>query len=740
MNNADPPALDANAAAAAAAVDVAAVPPGAAGAVAPLPGVGGGAGDASWENLMNDAGHLPHEVGAALWLSHKSATDQQVVAPLLTLGERAVDADLLTQLRQWVDDPDVKYYLVVIGKRIEVLHQLRACHATAGNGQRILGLLGERTLVQGVLVPPKLHSLRGAINNQALAIGLEDVAAPTMDDIGVLFAGDATLELVPALQVADDAAPPVLSAWKLVEIHPKVASLFLKGKTVREAFLLTRRIAETIQPIYRPALRVLEDFIRGAVTSTAGADPVSTLTTGWSRIDPGQTELLEAWFCKVLGKVPMVTTAPPPPAAALPPLALPPPVAAGNTELLVAALTNYAQARENPVGKAYLGFELPTLLAICGNDPPFAVLTEAYLSPFLLQMKPHRKSAANCRAFYKSYRDVQHPDDRAKYTWVASSSFIKDIMNLTFHGSDPFIEYGKRHLGVGPFSMSPSSPGNDDSTRLAQFAAFKETQSMHTPENRAQMAALSTKCAPIPRDANSMHRVVDHLENQVAILFTTTCPLVPYLHQLAMLLREGSHFVNSTGNDFIKFMWTLHTSCREFFKNQSTFIIQRMVVDITSRVKLNPTLPVELEPEQNIRDTSRPAMNPSEALIPGMSNKRPKNTDRTATGSSFAGRFRPHLNIAAGKTHPQPFMAGQLCKDAQQIRALFGEEFRKLLTNSKEPCIKYFIFGSCQAGNSCKFCHSLKSEPTPFILKGIENRVKARVEEIYPNAQGGPTF
>jgi hypothetical protein len=268
--------------------------------------------------------------------------------------------------------------------------------------------------------------------------------------------------------------------------------------------LLTRRIAETIQPIYRPALRVLEDFIRGAVTSTAGVDPVSALITGWSRIDPGQTESLEAWFCKVLGKVPMVTTAPPPPGAGLPPLALPPPVAAGNTELLVAALTNSAQARENPVGKSYLRFELPTLLAICGNDPPLDALTEAYLSPFLLQMKPHRKSATNCRSFYKSYRDAQHPDDRAQYAWVASSSFIKDIMNLTFHGNDALIEFGKRHLGVGPFSMSPSSPGDDDGTWLAKFAAFEETQSMHTPDNRAQMAALSTKCAPIPRDTNSM--------------------------------------------------------------------------------------------------------------------------------------------------------------------------------------------------------------------------------------------
>jgi hypothetical protein len=121
---------------------LAAVIPPAGNAVPPAENIGPG-GD-SWENLKNGAGHLPYEAGPALWLSHKDATDQEVVAPFLAMEERAVDVDLPNQLRQFVDDPDVNYYLVVIGKRIEVLHQLRYCHATPGNGLRVLGLLGER--------------------------------------------------------------------------------------------------------------------------------------------------------------------------------------------------------------------------------------------------------------------------------------------------------------------------------------------------------------------------------------------------------------------------------------------------------------------------------------------------------------------------------------------------------------------------------------------------------------------
>jgi hypothetical protein len=87
-----------------------------------------------------------------------------------------------------------------------------------------------------------------------------------------------------------------VEVWNLVEVHPKVASLFLKGKTLREAFFLTRSIAAAIDPPCR-------DFIRGAVTSTAGVNPVCAMATAWARFDHGRSEQLELWFYKVVAKV-----------------------------------------------------------------------------------------------------------------------------------------------------------------------------------------------------------------------------------------------------------------------------------------------------------------------------------------------------------------------------------------------------------------------------------------------------
>ena len=161
-----------------------------------------------------------------------------------------------------------------------------------------------------------------------------------------------------------------------MEIHPKVASLFLKGKSLREAFLLFLSIKAAIEPNCRPGLRVLEDFIRAAVTSTVAANPDSAMATSWSRFDHGTTEQLEVWFYKVVAKVPIVT----PPAAAdplqMPPL---PPPAPGNNNLLIAALTSLSQSRggnDNPTGKAYHDYELPQLFPLCGYNPPYDVLSE----------------------------------------------------------------------------------------------------------------------------------------------------------------------------------------------------------------------------------------------------------------------------------------------------------------------------------------------------------------------------
>jgi hypothetical protein len=205
---------------------------------------------------------------------------------------------------------------------------------------------------------------------------------------------------------------------------------------------------------------------------------------------------------------------------------------------------------------------------------------------------------------------------------------MRDLPNLQFDGDDQFLTFGRRHLGIGPFSMAPGAWGDDDSARSALIASYEDTQSMHGPTDRAAMAALSTKCAPIPTDVSGMLRVVDHLEIQLTILVTAACPLVLHIHTLVMLLRGGALFVTYRPHDFTLFMWSLHTSCRQFFQDRETFIIERLVVDIKSRLQINTQLSADLRaPPPNMRDTSRSVMNPSEYTLPGMTRKRQKTAE-----------------------------------------------------------------------------------------------------------------
>jgi hypothetical protein len=147
---------------------------------------------------------------------------------------------------------------------------------------------------------------------------------------------------------------------------------------------------------------------------------------------------------------------------------------------------------------------------------------------------------------------------------------------------DHSILFANRHLGIGPFSMSPSDPGcEEDVGRLADFAVYEETESMHAPADRAAMTALSTNCALIPRDCNGIYRVVDHLDIQLTILFTGQCPPVTHIHDLVQLLRDGSRVGHYLPHDFTVLMWSLHNGCREFFLEQKTLSIQRLLVDRT---------------------------------------------------------------------------------------------------------------------------------------------------------------
>jgi hypothetical protein len=354
-----------------------------------------------------------------------------------------------------------------------------------------------------------------------LVVVREDVATPTMADIEAAFNANAGLVLVDALQAdANGVAPPRVAAWKMLPIHPKLAFLFFRGKTVRDAFALVRNLETAIPQEYRGNLEPLRNFIRGAVTSGGGAVPASALTTGWSRIDHSATPALESRYYALVGQMAPAAAAPP---AGLPPLPLPQP----NNDVLAVALRELVTQKDTTAaGKAYFRFELDKLFPAVGAERPYGALAEASLSLFWPAVKPCRKGSA--RGFVESY-----PTRRPKYAFLFSPQLIKDLQTVDFAGGDRLVTFENRHKGLSIFSLAPLENFGDDGKRRDQMLHYEESTSQHGPADWASFASLSSVFFSSSTTLDRLYRWVDHCEIQFTIFLGETCPLIAPLAELS---------------------------------------------------------------------------------------------------------------------------------------------------------------------------------------------------------------
>jgi hypothetical protein len=725
--NAPAPLLDAAAAAAAAGN------PGGGAAGGPAVGGGGAVVTMTWENLSSAANLLPHEVGFTLSTSLANVSMQEALSPFVAAAGQPDNADLTTLMRSYADSLTPMYFLVVVSGKVEVLYGLRPCHAVAGNGARYLALMGERTMVAGMTAHPKLHSLRGQLNGQSQAIGREEVAAPTMENIEGAFNANAGLALVDALQADANGVPPAqLAAWKMLPIHPKFASLFFKGMTVRKAFALVRNIEAAIPQEHLGDLEVLQNFIRGAVTSDGGANPESALTTGWSRVDHSATPVLESWYYALVGHAAPTAANPPP---GLPPL---PPPAPANSDGIAAALRELVRERESPAGKAYYRHELEKLFPVVGAEPPYGPLTEASLPQFWRDFKRCRKGSALARGFLESHRNQYYPTSRSKYAFLFSPQLIKDLQNLDFTGGDELITFDNRHKGLSIFSLAPLEEYGDEGNLRDQMLHYEESASQHGPLDRAAFASLSSVVVASPTNRDRLLRWVDHCDIQITILLGLSCPLLAPLGELSRLLLDPSNLTGFNKTDVLTLLWMLHKAIRRFFLQNNTLAIERVVADLAAGVRYaHENLPIQMRAAPLVSDGSsvgtgsvRSALtNPSYGYSEGET-KRQKFGG--VQGAMFSIKFRDDINRAQVAAKPERFLASKLCRGADQMKDLLGQDFLSLVPPGQQPCLKFFIFGNCR-NEPCHLAHALTRDPSKQIVDGIAARIKTRINAFVAN-------
>jgi hypothetical protein len=691
-------------------------------------GGGGAIAITTLENLRDAANLLPHEVGFTLGTSLSNISMEEAMSPFVTFANQPDNVDLTNLMRSYGDSLTPMYFLVVVNGKVEVLYGLRPCHAVAGNGARLLALMGERTMMAGMTAHPKLHTLRGQINAQSHAVEREDVAAPTMADIHAAFNANAELVLVDALQAdANGIAPPRVAASKMLPIHPKFAFLFLRGKTVRDAFALVRKLETAIPQEYRGNLEPLLNFIRGAVTSDGAAVPASAITTGWSRIDHSANPTIEAWYYALVGQMAPAATAPP---AGLPPL--PPPQA--NNDVLAAALRELVTQRDaTTAGKPYVQWELERLFPVVGAERPYQTLTDASLPPFWLAFKPTRKGSA--RGFMESYREQNYPMGRVKYAFLFSPQLIKDLQSLDFAGSDLLVTFENRHRGLSIFSLAPLENFGDDGNRRERMLHYEESSSQHSPTDRAAFASLSSVVVSSPTTIDRLSRWVNHCEIQLTLLLGPMCPLIAPIAELANLLLDPSNLSGFNSTDCLTLTWMLHKAIRFFFIRLTTEALERIVTDVKHGMRYpHECLPFLMRPAPIVSDISSASSRSDTSSLTSQTyshgEARDNKRQRQDQGALFTLRFRDDISRATEAVKPEQLYASKLCSNANEVKDLLGPEFLSLLRPGKSACLRFFILGTCPTGARCHFQHELSSDPSKQVVDGIAARLKTRVNAL----------
>jgi len=717
--------------------------------------VGGNVGP-SWDALVAAADFKPYEVGFALNRAYLHVTWLEAMAPFLEAAARADGVNLNNLVAEYSLTPATRYFLVVFGGRVEVMYGLRGCTQLAGNGGRYLTLVGERTMVAGHEAQPKLYKLDGALGVQFAGFERQDAEPPELAAIAAAFAADPALTLVDPLPPNPDDPPETVTAWKVLPIHPKLASLFLRGMLIRDAVTLVTDLMAAAPPDRHPDLAQLVAFVRVASTQDNAAE--SMLAGRWMVQHHAQTAGLEEWYYQLLSAS-APRWAPPEP---LPPSAAEQPGQPTNAT----AAASIAQALQDlvdkgtekaPQTKDYERFELERIFQATGVPAPWEGLGEEVIPPAFVVLKANRAKATKARVVLEDYFRKHYPRNRDTYPFLWTTELVESMRQLDFAGEDPLITWTDRHLGVSLFSLAPLESYYEGRGVKRNMISYENTIANHAPSDTRAMLDQSAFMGKFPIGRDSLRKWLDHFDIWITSFFGINCGLLAPIRGIREKLKLTSYFATYTDEDWICFVWIIHIGVRRFFMEDETIFLERIVADLSSGIRTGPNI---LPPE--IRQRSAAAggaltaatvtsddssfgssgssvgsygSDISSVTIPGMPPTKRQKPDRPPRPPpmdvAWTSAFAPDIQRAQLAVKPLTLTATKLCPTAN-ISAFLGREFLSLVPMGKSPCLHYFIFGKCSF-QKCSNTHNLTKPPSPAVVAGIAGRVKARVDAIVAN-------
>ncbi len=621
------------------------------------------------------------------------------------------------------------WFLIVVGGTVQVLHHMRPCRPLDANGGAVAGFVGDmRVTASGRVMPPKLCRPGSVVNDQHLWFGKVSYRAPTMADIQAAFAADDAPDVVgePA-----EGGGEATSTWAALQVHPKVACVFLDSPTVSASVGRFAELYQLVPEGDRPQMAALARFVRMAAVGQEGSP---RLARGWERLVPQGNEALEEW-CVAMEEA----------------YVHPRPVAIAAAEAaprIAEVIHKEVKEKGEGLSRSYTLQELNDLYVWCGREPDNpAHLDPADLTPFLMGMEGVRGKQAPLRRFVENFLHTYWPKDQPSFQFFLSPEVIKSIGAVNFFGHDSACRWSQRAMGLSVFSFYPLSDGKDPGSKRAQAMAYEDTMGVHNPEERRAMDQMSACEEPVPKDRSTMWTWVMFHQVGMRMMFGSQCGLVGRMKGLVEALNQATLFQSFGPNDWRAYFWKYHLAVRHFFRpGVEDYQRLRIFDDLLNKVRQGEPVAQQSVPAEILAGVPGPA-----PTLPGEDRRRRTSSGGRRSGGSpegdppqaransarrlareWARRLEApwkeakvaYTNIGKNWTPEVVFGNG--------LQEAFGDMLAVVKPNSagvKDPCPNLFVHGKC-GGARCPHSHVFTAEPSRSLADKYTTWVRSKCNQI----------
>ena len=708
-----------------------------------------------WEYLVKKLDLQPYEIAHALAVKSKDVPWTEVMEELDELVIPATDLSRAEVFAELVTAIEPAFALVVVGDMVGVMYGLSetpALHDSGKGGGLYSALLGEVRHVYQMTYHPGLHRFAGVTTragHEAL-VGTVVVRTKTPEEIWEDIERAPPPKFVEP-RPAGKKTKEGVQVYRLLPVHPKIACLFMRPTPAREAFMrmgdLVDAITETVGPDAHDAgLERLMNFASAAVTRAAG-ETVSLINSGLVPVSLTPGSPMERRHGAALSRY--IVIAPPP---EVEPPVVPRPGGAGNSpvagnppDIAIPSATAPVDAGAEPAKtRQYHLYELRKIWSLAGaKAEDFPLLTSSALPQFWQDFLPYRKGSASrtfVEGYFRDHLDQMVPTGgtRLSKSFVLTAGFIRTLQDLNFTGTDPHITWGRKHLGLSFYSMAPvdsQAAASDrylqahDETAIYELAELDGTLTM--ADRRQQRASMEFE-ARTPETRESLIRFLDGTESIMRLLFGDDCVILKHVQAITTAICDGAACSSWDRDGFRGTAWAIHAGVRRVLlectqgcelRHMDSLRMVEMDVRAWRSTPLRDA-PIQLQALSGDRGTKR---GPADAS-PGTQrdSKLPALETRT---HALSKNFQALLAKAKDATRvKRNFTLNKVMGGAGKVHEVLGPEFATLGEGGKEPCGYAFLDPRGCSNRTCKFAHTLKSEPPPPVVAAMVRRVTTAVD------------